>query len=285
MPREQAKIYNIKGQLVHTFQSVGAPDSSYNRQHDALLVTDSHGLRRSHLNEIFRQLSSGLDRSLDSKTLNDNGTTAAIAYISTNNVIITAHLGDSRVTIFTRNKKTGMVEARQLTEDHSPEREGERLRIEAAGAFVDEDGYLVYGGEGLAVSRAFGDKSLGKAVADIPEISVYNLSDFINDDDEEAYICVDSDGSHDGVSQKERSAAISGFLSKDDVKISHMPELLADIAIKNGSKDNITVALTKLEQRRHKHIVMAVFDGHGDDGYKVSNAASKLLSGILRYRM
>ncbi len=52
--------------------------------------------------------------------------------------------------------------ALELTDDHQPDREDERLRVEANGGFVENQGGVPRVNGQLAVSRSIGDVALKK---------------------------------------------------------------------------------------------------------------------------
>lgn len=84
-----------------------------------------------------------------------------------------------------------------LTEDHKPNQERERKRIEAEGGVVIWAGTWRVGGV-LAVSRAFGDRPLKRYVIACPDVRHDNL------DVGEESIILASDGLWDVVSNKVR---------------------------------------------------------------------------------
>jgi len=90
------------------------------------------------------------------KTINDSGSTATVALITPNHIIL-AYLGDSPC--FMLDPATGHI--LQRMGKHEPSDAIEVARIEQAGGFVevDESGIPRVDGS-LAVSRAFGDFSL-----------------------------------------------------------------------------------------------------------------------------
>lgn len=85
-----------------------------------------------------------------------------------------------------------------LSDDHKPNRESERKRIEGEGGVVIWAGTWRVGGV-LAVSRAFGDRQLKKFVIATPDVRYEAVAEG------EETIILASDGLWDVVSNKARS--------------------------------------------------------------------------------
>jgi protein phosphatase 1G len=80
----------------------------------------------------------------------DSGCTAVLALFVAEKHLYVANAGDSRCVVCRDGKAVDM------SEDHKPEDELERLRIEKAGGVVTKDGRV---NSGLNLSRAIGDHS------------------------------------------------------------------------------------------------------------------------------
>ena len=93
---------------------------------------------------------------------NYTGCTATVVLISKDSIYC-ANAGDSR-TVLARSSGTKMCEP--LSDDHKPENDEERKRIEAAGGFVEEN--RVNGS--LNLSRSMGDFEY-KSKKDLPYTS------------------------------------------------------------------------------------------------------------------
>ncbi|KAH7441222.1 hypothetical protein KP509_03G029400 [Ceratopteris richardii] len=104
----------------------------------------------------------------ESNQKHDVGSTASTAILVGDRLVV-ANVGDSRAVICRGNT------AYALSEDHKPNRKDERQRIEEAGGVVIWAGTWRVGGI-LAVSRAFGDRSLKQFVVAEPELQVYPSS-------------------------------------------------------------------------------------------------------------
>ena len=90
-----------------------------------------------------------------------DGTTAVVALVQDDTLTI-AHVGDSRAVLCRKNGK-----AEAITQDHKPELEAEKKRIEALGGFVSYLGCWRAMGI-LAMSRALGDLFLKPYVSAEP---------------------------------------------------------------------------------------------------------------------
>lgn len=84
-----------------------------------------------------------------------------------------------------------------MSEDHKPNKDSERARIEKEGGVVIWAGTWRVGGV-LAVSRAFGDRPLKKFVIATPEVRQESVSS------EDEFLILASDGVWDVVSNKVR---------------------------------------------------------------------------------
>eukprot|EP00299_Pterocystis_sp_00344_P009996 c4371_g1_i2.p1 GENE.c4371_g1_i2~~c4371_g1_i2.p1 ORF type:complete len:391 (+),score=66.01 c4371_g1_i2:37-1209(+) len=156
----------------------------------------------------------------------DDGTTAVVALVR-DGVIWCANAGDSRC-ILSRNAK-----AVELSFDHKPNREDERLRISALGGFVKHLGVWRLQGV-LAVSRAVGDLSLKPFVTCTPEVTNTELGKT------DQFIVMASDGLWDVLDNQEVVDILHtrpNLLEKPE----NAARVLVTEAYKRGSCDNITV--------------------------------------------
>lgn len=122
--------------------------------------------------EIQKQVAAG--------KLEPSGTTALVSVLTEGKLVV-ASLGDCRA-ILSNNGR-----AKEVGTEHKPDSPTERKRIEAAGGFVDCEGYL--NGD-LNVSRALGDfhfpdlkhvEGKGPLIADpeITEVEIEESSEFL----------------------------------------------------------------------------------------------------------
>ena len=162
----------------------------------------------------------------------DDGSTALAAYIDKNNVLYCAWVGDTRA-VLEKNGKVGF-----FTNDHKPDSEDEKKRIEKAGGRVRMQG--VWRVNGLAVSRSIGDasckkKGVGQIIA-IPECAQVQLTS------DSHFLILASDGLWDVVDNEQAVEMVKKELDKK-IPLNSIALLLQNFAIKKGSGDNITVCI------------------------------------------
>lgn len=97
-----------------------------------------------------------------------DGTTAVVALVQ-DEALTVAHVGDSRG-VLCRSEGTAVA----ITQDHKPENDAEKKRIEALGGFVSHIGCWRAMGI-LAMSRAIGDLFLKPYVSAEPDVSTLSL--------------------------------------------------------------------------------------------------------------
>lgn len=164
----------------------------------------------------------------------DTSGCTAIVCIVTRKYIVCANVGDSR-SVLSRND--GTTEA--MSEDHKPNNELERRRIEEAGGFVSAN--RVEGN--LAVSRALGDfeyknrDDLGpelQKVSNVPDIKTYERT---NLDDILLLAC---DGLWDVMSNEEATSYAREIYNSGEEDMMVLAEEMVDRALELNSRDNIS---------------------------------------------
>ena len=197
------------------------------------------------------------------------GATAAVVVLFKNQEgttsILTANAGDARVLLIRGTK------ALQLTEDHVPDDEDERIRIESKNPNPNMPLVRYIGGTWrvgglLALSRAFGDAYLkgtgqfegvpagsdgyssGFGVVAEPYTELNTLTD------EDAYVLVSSDGifaneerGGGGGLPNEEVAVMVSKMSKAGKSCEEMARAIVSAAVDAGTTDDVTVALLKLQ--------------------------------------
>uniref|UniRef100_A0A1A9WBW6 PPM-type phosphatase domain-containing protein n=1 Tax=Glossina brevipalpis TaxID=37001 RepID=A0A1A9WBW6_9MUSC len=161
------------------------------------------------------------------KTTNIAGTTALIAIIEDNRLIV-ANVGDSRGVMC--NSRDIAI---PLSFDHKPQQVRERKRIHDAGGFIAFRGVWRVAGI-LATSRALGDyplKDKNLVIAN-PDILTFDLNDH-----KPAFIILASDGLWDTFSNEEACSFIKQHLYEPDFGA----RSIALQSYNRGSVDNITV--------------------------------------------
>ncbi|KAJ6233236.1 phosphatase 2c [Anaeramoeba flamelloides] len=146
--------------------------------------------------------------------------TTAVVIITIGKFVWVVNLGDSQA-VLCRNGYTV-----RLTRPQKPNDPEEKKRIEEAGGFV-KDGRV----NGiLAVSRAFGDGYLGKAISSEPQINSFQLSS------SDSFIVMACDGVWD-VLKEDATVAIVG----EEIDPQKAAKRVRDESYNQGSTDNISV--------------------------------------------
>ena len=200
-------------------------------------AADPHLLGKA-MAEAFLQLDTLLRTRQAADSVDSSGCTSVTAMITPTHIVC-ANAGDSRCVLGTN----GMAKA--LSEDHKPTDEQEKNRIEAAGGRVQ---WKRVDGD-LAVSRAFGDfqyKSrfdLGpkdQKVTCYPDIAIHERTP------EDEMLVLACDGLWDVVSSEEAAKTVREIFAEGCGDMIIIAEELLDIALKKGSKDNISAVVVRL---------------------------------------
>lgn len=182
-------------------------------------------------------------RQVNQRRLSDSGTTAlAVAVLKSKMVL--GHVGDCRA-ILCRSGR-----ALNLTTDHRPDIPEERSRIEAAGGWIDCEGYL--NGD-LQVSRAIGDfhyADLKHDSGEGPLISAPEVREVKIDDKDEFLLLVS-----DGALQYQTPEAVVQ-IARHNLQEFNSPQKAAEAVVhaanNTGVRDNITVLICCLKNEYHK---------------------------------
>lgn len=181
-------------------------------------------------------------RSQQDCTPQDQSGCTAVVCVVTPVLIMCSNAGDSRCVMSSDSGDLAM------SEDHKPDDMPEKRRIEGAGGCVQMG--RVEGN--LAVSRAFGDfeykdrKDLPQdeqKVSALPEIFIH----YRNTKDD--FLLLACDGLWDVMSNKEAVNEVASLLSRlgdSEAGLCSVASQMLDNALKQGSKDNISVVLVDL---------------------------------------
>lgn len=153
--------------------------------------------------------------------------------LKTNSLFI-GHIGDSRA-VYQQSQTSDIIS----TEDHKPDDQNERMRIESLGGVITHDKNDVPRVNGnLATSRSFGDESLksthGDRTQDLVSVIPFVIGPFSFEEDS-VYLLA-SDGLFDVVSSEE---ALMTVRNNDHAEVG---ERLVQMAKTRGSRDDISVA-------------------------------------------
>lgn len=167
-----------------------------------------------------------------------SGCTAVVCMV-TPETIVCANAGDSRAVLATCGK------TKEMSYDHKPFNNAERMRIESAGGTVQ---FNRVDGD-LAVSRAFGDFQY-KTSPELPaeKQKVSPEPDFITHDRVSAdeFLLLACDGLFDVMSNAEATAFGRQILEEGETSIILMAEEMLDIALEKDSRDNISAIIVRL---------------------------------------
>lgn len=153
-------------------------------------------------------------------------------------------MGDSRCVIGTSSATIA------LTEDHKPELEDEKARIQAAGGFVLMDRV---DGE-LAMSRAIGDfrykQDPNRSDREYKVICYPDVAVHVRNKDQDQVMILACDGVWDVVSNDEAVSFVSDIALKQDegdeaVTSEQAADMLVDRAFHDGSTDNISAIIVQ----------------------------------------
>ncbi|PKI39544.1 hypothetical protein CRG98_040014 [Punica granatum] len=175
----------------------------------------------------------------DAKFLDENvdgGSCCVTALIREGNLIV-SNAGDCRVVL----SRDGTAEA--LTSDHKASAESERERIEESGGYVDycHGVWRIQGS--LAVSRGIGDKHLKQWVIAEPETKVLRIAP------DHEFLILASDGLWDKVTNQEAVDIVRPSLTGLDKPNPFLAaKKLAQLSIRRGSTDDVTVLIIKLDR-------------------------------------
>lgn len=170
----------------------------------------------------------------------DQSGCTAVCTLITPNYIICANAGDSRCVMGTRGT------TKPLSYDHKPNLELERKRIETAGGCVQ---WKRVDGD-LAVSRAFGDFQY-KTRPDLPpeeqKVSCWpDIEIHERDHDADDVLILACDGVWDVLSSEAAVDTVRDILNGGEHDITLVAEELIDIALDQGSRDNISAIVARL---------------------------------------
>ena len=185
---------------------------------------------KKYIKNVYGHLQKKLDIEYRDKAYK-TGSTALVLILfndtEQNKHLYIINLGDCRSILC--NKKLKSI---QLSQDHKPNSDTERKRLEKLGGKIYFDGYD-YRIETLSVSRAFGDIDTKPYITHIPEIFKIKLNK------EDKFFVIACDGLWDVMSNQE----VIDFINNNKNKRCNLSKKLAEHAIEKGSTDNISVII------------------------------------------
>jgi len=166
----------------------------------------------------------------------DDGSSAVVTFIDKDNRLYCAWVGDSRAVL----EQDGKVQF--VTQDHKPDRENEKERIEQAGGKVTHMQGVSFVNR-LAFSRSIGDKNKktgqGEIIA-VPEYAEMQLNE------KNHFMIVASNGLWDKISNEDAVAMVAQGL-EDKKPLNDIVRELQNTALDKGNKDSITVCVVTFD--------------------------------------
>lgn len=218
---------------------------------------------RSHPEEVLTKAVCSVDKAVLKKNggqfARSCGTTSTIVYIN-GSTLWAACSGDSRAVL--GSSKGGKIRARDLTNDHKPDGEGELERILNAGGEVSRGEYgrparvWAAGKIGLAMSRSVGDGECKKyGVIPNPEVQRFELAaapDAKPEGDGDRFVIVASDGVWEFIDSQEACDIVASELLSGAVNASQACMKLVQMAAawwkqeEGNYRDDITAIVARL---------------------------------------
>ncbi|XP_075641137.1 putative protein phosphatase 2C 51 isoform X1 [Castanea sativa] len=171
------------------------------------------------------------------------GSTATVALLVDEKILI-ANVGDSKALLCTKKIQSGnlttSLSVTKLTEDHHPDRDDERARIEAAGGSVVSVWGVPRVNRILTLSRAIGDVYLKRfGVIAVPQVTGWQPLD-AND----RFLVVSSDGIFESLTPQDVCDLI--YDSSSCSPSSSLGDCIVNTAFEKGSMDNLSVIVVPL---------------------------------------
>lgn len=241
--------------------------------------------REAALKDMVESLQTTIQKRNDGKSQKDISGAALSAAVICGNQVCTANVGDSNVFVAIMSPKEPFVTVRRLTQElHSVGAAKESARIKAAGHNVSYFPGDVPRLDGkLALSRSMGDEHSEYKGFHDPDIYIDTID---IPPGGKAFVINACDGLTEAISKRvgeeEEKRASEAWLQEEISKIvlkdgvpnrsllqadiaSQLSLRLAAAAIHAGSKDNVSLAVTRIEPTNPNAKYTGVFDGHGGD--------------------
>jgi serine/threonine protein phosphatase PrpC len=302
---KQERLAGCDVQIAHAFGNL--PANKTQEQQDAYIAiptsTPSASIMTERLQTAFAKTAEVTSH------FENGGSTATVAAVTPDKKITVAQLGDSYAMLFVKHAVSGAVTAHFLTIPQSASNPGEIKRVLASGGKIMH-GILSREGEmATTVARSFGDKEYA-GVSKMPEIKTVDIGEFAGPGDR-AFLCVCSDGlfplkttekvpEFDNINTyftQTYPAWLHGQKQSIDKKnLEHYRQIVEqalgagreqDIAVlmkdfgNSINRDNQTVLVAEIPDKRQGTLVMGVFDGHNPLGKTVANTAAETVKNEL----
>lgn len=228
-----------------------------------------------HLADAFREMYRTADDALlykCAKYTQHYATCTSVTVCIVGDLLVIGHLGDSRIVLCKEDESApvgtkAQIIGEQMTEDHKPDQEPERRRIEQCGGMVERlqnhsNKPFIRGGDfmmrkclgeqpmQLQYSRAFGAKDLKIfGLSNVPDVRIIKMGSspykYVR------FVILATDGLWD-VLTAQQAASIAGQASEEGVNPSEalVRFVVAEQARAKVRADNITAVVIQFDQRR-----------------------------------
>jgi len=184
---------------------------------------------QNNVEKLFQIVFNKVDDQLKLVGASDSGCTACVAFVrkeKDGQKLYLANVGDARAVL----SSNGVAE--RLSVDHKASDLKEAQRVKESGGFILKN--RVSGQ--LMVTRALGDLELKKeGVSNVPDVKCVKVTD------KEKFVIMASDGLWDVIEDQAAVDLVKGLKNSDE-----MSAALLKYALTNGSKDNVSVLVLRL---------------------------------------
>lgn len=257
-------------------------------------------LSEQRLREIFLKASSDVDLNNTSHIDHQSGGTTLNVASITPHEIVSANVGDSYTLLFTRAHENDPLQGEQLSTTHSLENPDEVARItdiisksrdadEAPSGMLPEDEkhYFIEGKYvstetstgsivSLNVTRALGDRNMGKAISKRPDILTVQRDQKNQSLGHQAHIALYTDGAVNLEYDMLGDAEYMAYYMDEGIKQGKsLAEYMAHEVSKLKLLDNVTIVSADLNALAETGdmFLLVVADGHGPRGAQCAKAA------------
>jgi serine/threonine protein phosphatase PrpC len=256
---------------------------------DGLLVAEAPAFRPEEAPDVLEEAFEALQEEISERNL-QGGAAVVLAHLGMENVLTFLTTGDARLFLLKHSVNRGLWSGTRLTKDqrlYDP-LERRRVRTEEREDLQYDNRFRPFirsrpvGGR-LRVPRVLGDLNYPGAGHE-PTITQYDLSRETSDGESEVFIVLACDGAFEKRLDEEN---IADFFTQryreceEKPSIGELCEMMPNLGLLSGSKDNISVVLVRISRTPTKPMVAGVFDGHG--GNAVPAFAISCLPELLEY--
>ncbi len=171
----------------------------------------------------------------------DAGSTAVLVLIL-DDMLYHCNVGDSRAILLSR----GTLDVRLLSTDHKAEEPSERARLQAAGAFIDSEGYL----EGqVLMSRNVGSAHIKLEPANAGKLICEPATGSVSLGPDDVAVILACDGVTDVYDNWRAGSKVRAALAKGRSAEQAALKLVEDASAHPRNYDNVTAIVVQLQER------------------------------------